>query len=294
MGPLQRLPRVDIRPLAGNGKALIGYKIITVPSQVVVGNPVTNTWETLPNNTETWGEVGNVLLVEGHVDATSFKIIAVRAQATEIFHSSSWEWTRLRGTPATGVRDETVSNIRDRHISATLCGGLLFCYGVLSDNRADTAILVSFDVRNERWTEDCIRIPASASSPESSKCFQTVECAGNLFAVIENTGRSTIEIYGLGLRSRNFHERPMVEMPRDYYDLLDPKRRRQLKAAGHRHRMFFWRNLANPRRLWIVEFDFLLRKWAVLPDFEPVLGISPSVHPDDLPQIYVDTGSYEP
>lgn len=268
--------------VAGNGKTLIGFKITTVPSQVVVGNPVTSTWQTIPTSTETWGEVGNILLVD-RKDSTSFQIIAVREEATEIFNSKLGVWTKLRNRPAEGVEDSTVLFIKDKLITATLCGCLLFCYGVKNER----SILVSFDVQNERWTDDCIPIPPVATT----KYFQMVECGGNLFAAIEDPAKSTIAIWGLGLRHRQFFG-PMVEMPQELYALLSMRGRSkplQLKAVGHKHRMFFWRKFSTQTRC-IVVFDFLLQTWGALPEFD---GHVLAEDPDDL-QIIADTGSFEP
>ncbi|KAG0585183.1 hypothetical protein KC19_3G264800 [Ceratodon purpureus] len=285
---LRNLPQVDIRPLAGNGKSLMGFKITSVPSQVVVGNPFTNEWQTIPKSTETWGEVGNVLVVDRNDGSVSFQIIAVREDATEIFHSKVEAWTKLRQRPPPGLQEVTVLSMKDKFISGTLCGNLLFCYG------GDA--LVSFDVVAERWTEDHIRLPPHGSP----KCFQMLECGGNLFVAVEDVTERTISIWGLGLCSREFLR--MAEMPPQWYSVLCKKKRGgkqaqvQLKAVGHKHRMYFWRNFSHN----IVEFHHLRRSWAELPPSpsDPCLRNATRDQFDPDPaddfQTFVDTGSFEP
>ncbi|KAG0600810.1 hypothetical protein M758_11G061900 [Ceratodon purpureus] len=281
---LRNLPLADIRPLAGNAKSLLGFKITTVPSQVVVGNPFTNEWQTIPRSTETWGEVGNFLVVDRKDQGSaSFRIIAVREDATEIFHSKVEAWRKLRQRPPPGFQEVTVLSMRDKSISGTLCGNLLFYYG------GDA--LVSFDVVAERWTEDHIYLPPHASP----KCFQMLDCGGNLFAVIEDVAESTISIWGLGLRRREFFR--MAEMPLRWYSVLCRKKwgskqaQTQLKAVGHKHRMYFWRHFSHD----IVVFHHLRRSWAELPSFDRCIrNVTVSFDPADVFQTFVDTGSFEP
>ena len=264
---------------------MIGFKITSVPSQVVVGNPFKSEWQTIPTSSETWGEVGNVLVVDRNDGSASFQIIAVREEATEIFHSKVGAWTKLGERPPPGLQEITVLSIKDKLIPGTLCGGLLFCYGGDS--------LVSFDVVGDKWTEDHIRLPPH-SSP---KCFQMLECGGNLFAAIEDVARRTVFIWGLGLRRREFFI--MTDMPQHLYSLLCKRKRggkhtlMQLKAVGHKHRMYFWRNFSHD----IVVFDFLRRRWAELPQFDQcfhhAMGDQSEPAPDDF-QSFVDTGSFEP
>jgi hypothetical protein len=236
----------------------MGFKITSVPSQVVVGNPFTSEWQTIPKSTETWGEVGNVLVLDRGEGGASFQIIAVREDATEIFHSKVNSWTKLRQAPPPGLQETTVLAIRDKLVNGTLCAGLLFCYG------GDA--LVSFDVVAERWTEDRIPLPRHASS----KCVQILECGGNLFAAVEDVARGTISLWGLGLGRREFF--PLAEMPPQLSSALSTKKRggrpSQLKAVGHKHRMYFWRNFSSH----FVVFHFL---------------------PTDF-QTFVDTSSFEP
>ena len=262
----------------------MGFKITSVPSQVVVGNPFTSDWQTIPKSTETWGEVGNILVVDRNVESSEFRIIAVREDCTEIYRSKEEAWTKVLLGPPLGVQEITVVAIRDKLICATLHRGTLFCY-------AGDA-LVCFDVEGEKWTNDVVRLPPHASP----KCFQLLECGGNLFAAVEDAARGTIGIWGLGLRSREFS--PMVEMPQELYSVLCRKRRAgkqslvQLKAVGHKHRMYFWRNFTTN----IVQFDFLHRTWAELPQFEQCFHDVTEDHSeaDAEEQIYVDAGPLEP
>jgi hypothetical protein len=259
----------------------MGFKITSVPSQVVVGNPFTSEWQTIPKSTETRGEVGNVLVVDRGEGGASFQIIAVREDATEIFHSKVNSWTKLRQAPPPGLQETTVLAIRDKLVNGTLCAGLLFCYG------GDA--LVSFDVVAERWTEDRIPLPRHASS----KCVQILECGGNLFAAVEDVARGTISLWGLGLGRREFF--PLAEMPPQLSSALSTKKRggrpSQLKAVGHKHRMYFWRNFSSH----IVVFHFLQNAWAELPQFDPCLRPATGDQPDpDDFQTFVDTSSFEP
>lgn len=259
---------------------------MSVPSQLVVGNPFTNEWHIIPKSTETWGEVGSILVVSSSDSTASFQIVALQEDATEIFHSQAEEWTKLRHSPPPELQEISVKSIREKVVSGTLCGGLLFCYGGNA--------LVSFDVVAERWMPGSIRLPPHASP----KYFQMLECAGNLFAAVEDVGQGAISVWGLGHLRREFF--PLVEMPLQFYSLLYSKRRRvgrqtplQLKAVGHKHLMYFWRNLACN----IVVFDVLRRTWAQLPLFESCLSSATSEQsgPDaEGFQTCIDTSSFEP
>ncbi|KAG0600812.1 hypothetical protein M758_11G062100 [Ceratodon purpureus] len=271
---LTNLPQCCICPLAGNGKSLLGFRVTTQPAQVVVGNPFTSEWHIIPKSgADEWRKLGNFLVVDRNDVSVSFKIIAVREDVTKIFHSEVGAWRTLLQSPPPGLQKITV---RSMVISGTLCGNLLFCYG------GDA--LVSFDVVTERWTEDHIYLPLHASP----QCFQMLDCGGNLFAVIEDVAESTISIWGLGLRRREFFR--MAEMPLRWYSVLCRTNLRQLKAVGHKHRMYFWRHFSHD----IVVFHHLRRSWAELPSFDLCLRNATGDQSDVDGHVFVDTISFEP
>ena len=230
----------------------MGFRITTTVSQLVVGNPFTSEWQTIPKSSDLWGEAGNILLVDRN-DPSAFLIIAVREDGTEIFHSKLNAWTKLRQRPPSELQEITTLGIKHKLIGGTLCGSLLFCYG-----RSHT--LVSFDVVAERWMDDSIPLPPHASS----KCFQMLECAGNLFAAIYDGAKDTITIWGLVLSRREFFA--IAEMPQQFTSLLYKKkisgrRQTQLMAVGHKQCMYFWLNFSND----IIVFDILRWAWDELP-----------------------------
>uniref|UniRef100_A0A7I4A2S6 F-box domain-containing protein n=1 Tax=Physcomitrium patens TaxID=3218 RepID=A0A7I4A2S6_PHYPA len=241
--PLRVQMQVSLCPLAGNGKSLLGFKISSDMSQVVVGNPYTGKWERIPRSTDTWGEAVNVLLVDNE-DSTKFRIIAIREEETEVYNSNLGGWTLLKQSPPLGSQESMFQFMTNR-LCPTLCEGFLYCYC--------TNFLISFDVQKERWTNE--RIPLS--KPKSTKFFVLFQCEGRLFAAIESS--SSITVLVLGHKSRQFSE--LVVMPGNQYSFLSQKSKggklSQLKAVGHKHRIFFWRS----KRLQIIAFDLLRKMW---------------------------------
>lgn len=274
--PLPGLPQVDIRPLNGNGKSLLGFKTTTELSQLVVGNPYMNqSWRRIPVSTETWGEVANILLVDKE-DPAVFQIIAIKTAVTEVYNSYLDSWMPPRVRPGRDRLPEyTVECIKNKRINPPLCQGLLYYYR--------KEILISFDVEREQWTDDAIPLPHHTTS----KSFQLLEYAGNLFAATENVAEGTMTVWGLR-RTQPQGFTPTAEMPRELYAVMTEKHKgrklMQLRAVGHKHRMFFWRSLNN-KTVNIIVFDFLRREWSLLPSFnEPT--------PRDS-QVFVDAASFE-
>lgn len=270
--PLRVQMQVSLCPLAGNGKSLLGFKISSDMSQVVVGNPYTGKWERIPRSTDTWGEAVNVLLVDNE-DSTKFRIIAIREEETEVYNSNLGGWTLLKQSPPLGSQESMFQFMTNR-LCPTLCEGFLYCYC--------TNFLISFDVQKERWTNE--RIPLS--KPKSTKFFVLFQCEGRLFAAIESS--SSITVLVLGHKSRQFSE--LVVMPGNQYSFLSQKSKggklSQLKAVGHKHRIFFWRS----KRLQIIAFDLLRKMWEVLPQFENHCDLEDEEQ--DL-EMVVDSSSFE-
>jgi hypothetical protein len=146
----------------------------------------------------------------------------------------------------------------------------------------DGNVVISFDMRTEKWTDDRISIPVGI------KALQLTACAGTLFAVTEeeegDTGR--ISVWGLGILSHRFSL--TVEMPGEIRGALKLSRhsRAKLRSVGHGQHLFFWRH----NSLRIASYDVVTREWRQLPE----IVVQADIVADDGPQIAIDAGFFEP
>lgn len=278
---LSNVPRViHLLPIAGSGKGLLGFKIINEFSGYIVGNPYSQKWTTLPKSTDCWGDAA-MFMTSGEQDR--FRVVAVRDEDTHIYKSEVDKWTKVGRTPACVHEGQAVSRIKAK-VGAAVCNDRLYIAS------ADGNMLISFDIRSEKWTDDRIDIPVFNSA---KKAMPLLECAGTLFAVTEDEGR--VAVWGLGRKGFSL----TAEMPVEIQCYLKPQvtsagsRQRggipKLRSVGHGHRLFVWRH----RSLSIVAYDLFTHKWFKLPEI---------VRPDivahggagDGPQVTIDAGSFEP
>lgn len=219
-------------------------------------------------------------------DRKKFRIIGIREEETQMYNSESNSWRNLDGKPPEGVSLQTLAHIKSKRC-ASLCNGRLY-------SRSDD-FLVSFDVWSEQWTNEVISIP---NMTQRSR-FLLVECAGNLYAVVEHIPGDFIAVWGLGLESRRFT--PLVEMPEEYFDFLsksswsrarigklrpaaEPAQKSRsgcIKSVAHNQQIFFWRH----KKYNIVAFNLLTRTWSVLPEIQ---------QSDTFDEVTVDMGFFEP
>lgn len=265
----------DLR-ITGSGKGLLGFKITTEYSGYVVGDPFTQEWTTLPKCLDDWGMAVMYMVVSE--ERKTFRIVAIQQGQTQMYTSEFDHWTTVDRTPGT-VTEDTILNIKSK-LGAALCDELLYTLG------ASGNIIISFDMRTERWREDRISLPDP--TPTTSIL---VNCENHLFVVTEtvcgrqsNGGSNRIEIWGLGIHSNRLTK--VVEMPDDMRDVLHGRngtghfRAEKLMSVGHKQHFFIWRQNSV-----IVAFHLLRRKWEVLPDFER----------PDSPDLYVliDVGYFQ-
>lgn len=264
---------------AGSGKGFLGFEISTEFSSYLVGDPYKHKWKTLPKSADEWGRAGMVV-VSGEAQ-NSFRVVAILDKETYIYNSKLNSWARVECT-SPSISAETVKQIKSK-ICAVLCNSLLYCIGGVKGN-----FLISFNLRTETWTGDCIQIPIPTGGT-SAVSVQLVECAGKVFAVIESTAEAVISVWALGIVSRKFF--PVVEMPEIHQLGLASNnvsreglmsKAEKLKCVGHGYRLFFWRH----KRLDIVAFNLVLRTWEVLPQVESPSGMDE--------EVVIDTGFFEP
>lgn len=264
---------------AGSGKGFLGFEISTEFSSYLVGDPYKHKWKTLPKSADEWGHAG--MFVVSDVAQNSFRVVAILDKETHIYNSNLNRWARVEWTSPC-VSAETVKHIKSK-FCAVLCGGLLYCIGGSKGN-----FLISFNLKTEMWTRDCIQIPTPTDGT-STVNVQLVECAGKVFAVIESNAKAGISVWALGMVSRKFF--PVLEMPETHrLGLVSNNVSRdglmnkadKLKCVGHGYRLFFWRH----KGLNIVAFNLVLRTWEVLPQVESPSGMDE--------EVVVDTGFFEP
>ena len=212
----------------------------------------------------------------------SFRVVAILDKETYIFNSNLNRWARVECT-SPSVSAETVRRIKSKSC-AVLCDDLLYCVG-----GAKGEFLVSFDLKTEMWTRDCIQIPTPTGGT-STVNVQLVECAGKVFAVTESDSKAVISVWALGMVSRKFF--PVLEMPETHLLGLASNnnvsrgglgfKADKLKCVGHGYRLFFWRHKA----LNIVAFNLVLRTWEVLPQVDSPSGVDE--------EVVIDAGFFEP